>query len=134
MFIATANVTHAIPPPLLDRMEVVEFSGYTEREKLQIAKRYLVPRQLAESGLAELIPRPSFDDAALSLLISGYTRESGVRKLGNQVAAISRKLARSYASNQATDPTVTPERVRALLGRVSASDSAANPRADVGSA
>jgi ATP-dependent Lon protease len=117
LFIATANVTHAIPAPLLDRMEVVEFSGYTEREKLQIAKRYLVPRQLAESGLEHVVPQPRFEDDALMTLISGYTRESGVRKLENQISAITRKLARGYASEQNPDSVVTPARVEALLGR-----------------
>jgi ATP-dependent Lon protease len=117
LFIATANVTHAIPAPLLDRMEIVDFSGYTEREKLQIAKRYLVPRQLSESGLEHVDPQPQFKDEALAMLISGYTRESGVRKLENQIAAISRKLARGYASEQKPDPIVTPARVEALLGR-----------------
>jgi ATP-dependent Lon protease len=117
LFIATANVTHAIPAPLLDRMEVVEFSGYTEREKLEIAKRYLVPRQLAESGLSHIDPQPRFDDEALALLISGYTRESGVRKLENQISAITRKLARGYASQQKPDPLVSPARVEGLLGR-----------------
>lgn len=117
LFIATANVTHTIPAPLLDRMEIVDFSGYTEREKLQIAKRYLVPRQLAESGLDKVAPQPTYQDEALELLISGYTRESGVRKLENQIAAISRKLARGYASQQNPDPVITSERVLALLGR-----------------
>jgi ATP-dependent Lon protease len=117
LFIATANVTHAIPAPLLDRMEIVDFSGYTEREKLQIAKRYLVPRQLSESGLEHVDPQPQFNDEALATLISGYTRESGVRKLESQIAAISRKLARGYASEQKPDPIVTPARVEALLGR-----------------
>jgi ATP-dependent Lon protease len=117
LFIATANVTHAIPAPLLDRMEIVDFSGYTEREKLQIAKRYLVPRQLAESGLTHIDPQPRFEDDALAMLISGYTRESGVRKLENQISAISRKLARGYASDQKPDPVVSAARVEALLGR-----------------
>jgi ATP-dependent Lon protease len=90
LFIATANVLHTIPAPLLDRMEVVEFSGYTEREKLEIARRYLVPRQLAESGLDRQTPPPNFEPEALQLLISGYTRESGVRKLESQISAISR--------------------------------------------
>jgi ATP-dependent Lon protease len=117
LFIATANVTHAIPAPLLDRMEIVDFSGYTEREKLQIAKRYLVPRQLAESGLTHIDPQPRFEDDALAMLISSYTRESGVRKLENQISAITRKLARGYASEQSPDPVVSSARVEALLGR-----------------
>jgi ATP-dependent Lon protease len=117
LFIATANVLHTIPAPLLDRMEVVEFSGYTEREKLQIATRYLVPRQLAESGLDRQTPPPSFAPEALALLISGYTRESGVRKLENQISAITRKLARAYAGEKQPDPAITADRVRELLGR-----------------
>ena len=117
LFIATANVLHTIPAPLLDRMEVVEFSGYTEREKLEIAKRYLVPRQLSESGLDRQEPAPRFESDALGLLISSYTRESGVRKLESQISAIARKLARGYASEQRPDPVVTRERVHELLGR-----------------
>jgi len=117
LFIATANVTHAIPAPLLDRMEIVDFSGYTEQEKLQIAKRYLVPRQLSESGLEHVDPKPRFEDEALATLITGYTRESGVRKLENQIAAITRKLARGYASQLEPDPIVSAARVEALLGR-----------------
>jgi ATP-dependent Lon protease len=117
LFVATANVLHTIPAPLLDRMEVVEFSGYTEREKLEIAKRYLVPRQLSETGLDQIQPPPRFDPAALALLISGYTRESGVRRLENQIGAVARKLARRYATEQSHDPVVTPERVQELLGR-----------------
>src|SRR5690606_31231340 len=117
LFIATANVTHAIPAPLLDRMEIVDFSGYTEREKLEIAKRYLVPRQLAESGLSQIEPPPRFEDEALALLISGDTRDSGRPKLENQISAIARKLARGYGSEQKPDRVVTPARVEALLGR-----------------
>jgi ATP-dependent Lon protease len=117
LFIATANVLHTIPAPLLDRMEVVEFSGYTEREKFEIAKRYLVPRQLAETALDQLSPVPEFEPAALSLLISGYTRESGVRRLENQIGAVARKLARQHATQQNPHPVVTPERVHELLGR-----------------
>jgi ATP-dependent Lon protease len=117
LFIATANVLHTIPAPLLDRMEVVEFSGYTEREKLEIGRRYLVPRQLAESGLDRQTPVPSFEPEALALLISSYTRESGVRKLESQISAVTRKLARAYASEQQPDPLITSARVRELLGR-----------------
>ncbi|MFZ5896272.1 MAG: endopeptidase La [Myxococcota bacterium] len=117
LFIATANVAHTIPPALLDRMEVVNFSGYTEREKLEIAKRYIVPRQLEESGLSAHEPKPSFEDAALHALISMYTRESGVRQLERQVGAISRKLARKVASGDGFEPLVGPEQVKKLLGR-----------------
>jgi ATP-dependent Lon protease len=132
LFIATANVTHAIPAPLLDRMEVVEFSGYTEREKLEIAKRYLVPRQVAESGLSHIDPQPRFEDEALAMLITGYTRESGVRKLENQISAITRKLARGYASQQNPDPVVSPARVEALLGRPKVHPERIAPNDEVG--
>jgi ATP-dependent Lon protease len=117
LFIATANVAHTIPPALLDRMEVVEFAGYTEREKLQIAKRYIVPRQLEEAGLLSQKPRPSFEDDALRALISRYTRESGVRQLERQVGAVARKLARKIASAVPAELVVSAEEVRKLLGR-----------------
>jgi ATP-dependent Lon protease len=115
LFIATANVAHTIPPALLDRMEVVTFAGYTESEKLEIAKRYIVPRQLEESGL--LGHAPKFDDAALRTLISRYTRESGVRQLERQVSAVTRKLARNLATARPSELTIDAEQVRKLLGR-----------------
>jgi ATP-dependent Lon protease len=117
LFIATANLTHGIPPALLDRMEVIEFTGYTEREKLQIAKRYLVPRQLEESGLISVEPTTSFEDQALSLVISSYTRESGVRQLERRIGTVTRKLARRYASGNPLPPHVGPDLVSDLLGR-----------------
>ena len=85
-FIGTANVLDAIPGPLRDRMEVVELPGYTQEEKLEIAKRYLVARQLEANGL-----RPEqvvIDDTALETLINGYTRESGVRHLEREIGAV----------------------------------------------
>jgi ATP-dependent Lon protease len=117
LFIATANVVHTIPPALLDRMEVVDFAGYTEREKLQIGKRYIVPRQLEESGLAGHEPKPSFNDDALRALISQYTRESGVRQLERQIGAVARKLARKLATGASVELTVDAEQVGKLLGR-----------------
>ncbi|HET9956284.1 MAG TPA: endopeptidase La [Polyangiaceae bacterium] len=117
LFVATANVLHTIPPALLDRMEVVEFSGYTEREKLEIAKRYIVPRKVEEAGLAGHEPPVEFEDAALRSLISRYTRESGVRKLESQIGAVTRKLARKLAAAQPTELRVDEARVRELLGR-----------------
>jgi ATP-dependent Lon protease len=117
LFVATANVLHTIPPALLDRMEVVEFAGYTEREKLQIGKRYIVPRQLEESGLAGHEPLPTFSDDALRALISQYTRESGVRQLERQIGAVTRKLARKLASGSTAELTVDAEQVHKLLGR-----------------
>src|SRR5262249_45957425 len=91
LFIATANFLQNIPAPLLDRMEVVDFSGYTEREKAEIAKTYLIPRQLTESGLAE--ERVVFTDDAVMEVVSRYTRESGVRQLERQVRPVGPELA-----------------------------------------
>jgi ATP-dependent Lon protease len=115
LFIATANFLQGIPAPLLDRMETVEFAGYTEREKAEIAKAYLIPRQLEESGLSDKGIR--FTDAAVMAIVSQYTRESGVRQLERQVGAVTRKVARQIASGATIDLTITPEDVRELLGR-----------------
>src|SRR5271165_3490129 len=100
---------------LLDRMEVVEFAGYTEREKAEIAKKYLIPRQLEESGLAD---RPiQFTDTAVAAIVSQYTRESGVRQLERQIGAVARKVARKLAAGEPIELTLGPEAVRELLGR-----------------
>src|SRR5947209_12678921 len=115
LFIATANFIQNIPAPLLDRMEVVEFAGYTEREKAEIARTYLIPRQLEESGLAG--KGIEFTDDAVMSIVSRYTRESGVRQLERQVGAVTRKVARKLASGETIDLTITPEDVRDLLGR-----------------
>jgi ATP-dependent Lon protease len=116
MFITTANTLETIPAPLLDRMEVIRLSGYTEAEKLQIAKRYLVPRQVERSGLASR--RPSFSDAALRAIISDYTREAGVRQLEREIGSVCRKIARQVAEGSAPKRvTVSARRVRELLGR-----------------
>ncbi|HJU88728.1 MAG TPA: endopeptidase La [Gemmatimonadaceae bacterium] len=115
LFIATANFVQNIPGPLLDRMETVEFAGYTEREKAEIAKRYLVPRQFEEAGLAG--KNIAFTDPALMTVVSNYTRESGVRQLERQVGAVARKIARKLAAGDPVDPTITPDEVRVLLGR-----------------
>ena len=115
LFIATANFIQNIPAPLLDRMEVVEFSGYTEREKTEIAKTYLVPRQLEEAGLKE--KGVTFTDDAVATIVTRYTRESGVRQLERQVGAVARKVARKIAAKEIESLTITPEDVRELLGR-----------------
>jgi ATP-dependent Lon protease len=115
--IASAHVAHTIPPALLDRMEAVQFSGYTEREKLEIGRRYILPRQLEESGLAAREPKITFDDAALQALVSQYTHESGVRQLEREISATTRKLARKIASGESIEPVVTASHVRSLLGR-----------------
>jgi len=119
LFIATSNFIQNIPGPLLDRMEVVEFAGYTEREKQEIAKKYLIPRQLEENGLAD--KKVSFDDEAIASLVTKYTRESGVRQLEREIGKVARKVARRIATKVGDDPTVdgvlTVDEVRELLGR-----------------
>jgi ATP-dependent Lon protease len=118
LFIATSNFIQNIPGPLLDRMEVVEFAGYTEREKAEIAKKYLIPRQMEESGLAD--KRITFTDDAVMSVVSKYTRESGVRQLERQLGAVARKVARRIATGDAAviaDSTIDASEVRELLGR-----------------
>ncbi|GIW52879.1 MAG: Lon protease [Gemmatimonadales bacterium] len=115
LFIATANFIQGIPAPLLDRMEVVEFSGYTEQEKLEIAKRYLIPRQLSEAGLTP--EQLSFTDDAILALIAGYTREAGVRQLERELGKVARKVARRIAAREIESFRVTPEEIPKLIGR-----------------
>jgi ATP-dependent Lon protease len=115
IFIATGNFVQNIPGPLLDRMEVVEFAGYTEKEKAEIAKKYLLPRQLEESGLND--KDITFSEDAIMSIVSSYTRESGVRQLERQIGAVSRKLARKIASSEDVKHVVDAETVRDLLGR-----------------
>jgi len=130
LFIATANFIENIPAPLLDRMEVVEFAGYTEREKVEIAKRYLVPRQLEESGLGG--EDVSFTDPALFDIVSRYTRESGVRQLERRIGAVTRKLARKLAASEPVSRTVDPEAVATYLGRPKVRPERANEINEVG--
>jgi ATP-dependent Lon protease len=130
LFIATANFIENIPAPLLDRMEVVEFAGYTEREKVEIAKSYLVPRQLEEAGLQN--EGVTFTDDALMALISRYTRESGVRQLERRIGGVTRKLARKFAAQEAVEKVVGPETVRLLLGRPKVRPERANESSEVG--
>ena len=118
LFIATANFIQNIPAPLLDRMEVVDFAGYTEREKAEIAKKYLIPRQLEEAGLGD--KNVKFTDDAVAAVISKYTREAGVRQLERQVGAVARKVARRIAAGDPKvieDGDIDAEEVRELLGR-----------------
>ncbi|HZK78490.1 MAG TPA: endopeptidase La [Gemmatimonadaceae bacterium] len=118
LFIATGNFVQNIPGPLLDRMEVVDFSGYTEREKAEIAKKYLIPRQLEESGLSD--KGIHFTDDAVMSVVSNYTSESGVRQLERQLGAVARKVARKIAMGETgpiVDEEITVEEVRELLGR-----------------
>jgi ATP-dependent Lon protease len=119
MFICTANDLDRIPGPLLDRMEVIQLAGYTEDEKLQIAKRYLVPRQIERNGLRK--SWIAIGDKALRRVIADYTREAGVRQLEREIGTICRKVARRVAETfngaRPRKTTVTPETVRELLGR-----------------
>src|SRR5690349_23733294 len=104
MFVATANFLQSIPGPLLDRLETVNFAGYTEREKLEIAKRYLVPRQVRENGLTT--EQFAVTDAALSQIVSSYTREAGVRQLEREIGKLGRKVARRIAGGDVERVTV----------------------------
>ena len=114
MFITTANSVDTIPRPLLDRMELIEVSGYTEEEKLNIAKRHLLPNQIKEHGLASKSVRMS--DKVLRSLIQGYTREAGVRTLQRTIGKVVRKSAVAMLDEQVETVTVTQERLEEFLG------------------
>jgi ATP-dependent Lon protease len=116
MFIATANVIHSIPPPLRDRMEVIQLSGYTLNEKLAIAQQFLVPRQLRDHGLST--DKIKFDEEALRVVIESYTREAGVRNLEREVGSICRKIARRVVrEGKSIEVKVSPEMIFELLGK-----------------
>ena len=114
LFVATANALDTIHPALRDRMEIIEMTGYTIEEKLQIAKRYLVPKQRKDHGLKSTDVK--FDDTALVKIIEGYTRESGVRNLEQKVGAVVRKIAKSVAMDQDYPKTIKAELVEKYLG------------------
>jgi len=115
MFIATANVLYTIPRPLQDRMEVIQLTGYTENEKLEIAKRFLVRKQVEANGLSP--EQIQFQDDALLEIIRKYTRESGVRNLEREIANVCRKTAKRIVTDEVKSSTITPEEVEKLLGR-----------------
>ena len=115
IFIATANWMDPIPEPLRDRMEIIELPGYTEEEKIHIAKRFLIPRQTTEHGL-KLGDQIEFSDEALRAIIHSYTREAGVRNLEREIANLIRKQARRIAEGKLEKQIVTPEVVHATLG------------------
>jgi ATP-dependent Lon protease len=115
LFIATANWMDPIPEPLRDRMEVIELPGYTEDEKIHIAKRFLIPRQCSENGLKDG-EQIEFADEGLREIIHGYTREAGVRNLEREIATMIRKQARRIADGKTDKLVVTPEVVRETLG------------------
>jgi ATP-dependent Lon protease len=115
LFIATANFIQGIPGPLLDRLETVNFAGYTEREKLEIAKRYLVPRQVRENGLRA--DQFELREDALEEIIASYTREAGVRQLEREIGKLGRKVARKIADGAAQKVTVSEKDIPDLIGR-----------------
>jgi ATP-dependent Lon protease len=115
LFIATANSLDTIHPALRDRMEIIDISGYTVEEKVQIAKKHLVPKQKTEHGLDN--KTLTITDAALHKLVEGYTRESGVRKLEQQVGKLIRKITKSIAMEEEYPKTIKPEEVVKLLGQ-----------------
>ena len=116
IFVTTANTLDTVPGPLRDRMEVIQLAGYTEEEKLQIAKRYLVPRQIERNGLTR--SRIAFSDAGLKTIIADYTREAGVRQLEREIGTVCRKVAMQVAEGHAARRlAITEPRVRELLGK-----------------
>ncbi|MEL7623339.1 MAG: endopeptidase La [Clostridiales bacterium] len=114
LFIVTANVAYNIPAPLLDRMELITLAGYTEEEKLEIARRYLVPKQMKENGLKK--NQMKIGDEELKTVISNYTREAGIRSLEREIARICRKSARQVADGTKRSVTVNAKVLRQYLG------------------
>jgi ATP-dependent Lon protease len=114
MFLTTANYLDPVPPALLDRMEVIELSGYTDHEKLEIAKRHLIPKAIAENGLGEL--QLVLTDEAILKVVHEYTREAGLRNVERELTNLMRKTAKQVAEELNPPRIITPERVRELLG------------------
>jgi ATP-dependent Lon protease len=132
-FIATANVLHTIPPALQDRLEILRLSGYTEREKLEIAKRHLVPKQADGNGLkAEQV---DFADEGILEVIRHYTREAGVRNLEREIGSCCRKLARKFVADQASESVkdkIDAERVQEMLGPIKFRQQAVAAQSEIG--
>ncbi|MDE2660603.1 MAG: endopeptidase La [Acidobacteriota bacterium] len=116
LFIATANMMDPVPPALKDRMEILHLQGYTEEEKIQIATRHLIPRQLENHGLDDAEDQPLFEREALALIIRDYTREAGLRNMERSIAKICRKAVRKLAEGEEGPLQVTPDVVSELLG------------------
>src|SRR5271157_806222 len=116
MFIATANLLDPVPPALKDRMEVLELPGYTEEEKVMIAREFIIPKELNEHGLnADLL---AFDDAALKLIVRSYTKEAGVRNMEREIAAVCRSVARDVAEGKTEKTSVAADDIHKLLGPI----------------
>ena len=130
MFIATANVTHTIPAPLKDRMEIIQLSGYTHLEKLAIGRQFLVPKQRQEQGLEEA--KINFEDTAIEELIGSYTRESGVRSLEREVGSVLRKVARKVLQTPDYAVTIDKPKVRELLGKAKYRSQQIHDKAEIG--
>lgn len=130
LFITTANMLDTVPRPLLDRMEVISIPGYTNLEKLEIAKRYLVPRQIETNGLAEAAPRIS--DAALNRIIAEHTREAGVRELERKIGTVCRKVARAVARGRKRPRSVTARNLDDYLGHAPYGEDQLRRRVNVG--
>ncbi len=116
MFITTANYLEPVPPALKDRMEVIELAGYTEEEKLEIAKRHIIPKQVVEHGLTD--QQVEFSDEAVLSIAVGYTHEAGVRNLEREIGAVCRKVARGVTEGNTEKITVTREKVSDMLGPI----------------
>src|ERR1700723_3889426 len=130
-FVATANVMHTIPPALQDRMEVLRLHGYTEQEKLEIAKQFLVKKQMLQAGLSE--KNVKFTDDAITTLIRAYTREAGVRNLEREIGNVCRKVARKVVKEgENYTVAVTGENVTDFLGVIKFRDTLAHERSEVG--
>src|SRR5438132_9386073 len=131
MFIATANVTHTIPAPLKDRMEIISLSGYTHLEKLAIGRQFLVPKQLTEQGLEDA--KISFDSTALEELIDSYTREAGVRSLEREIGSVLRKIARQVIKHDGSfEMAVDRPKVREFLGKPKFRSQQIHDKAEIG--
>lgn len=130
LFMATANTLDTIPNVLRDRLEVIEVAGYTNGEKLEIAKRYLVPRQMTEHGVNT--SHLTFTDAGLTSIITGYTRESGVRQLERCIGTVCRRTARSVVSGRKTRRSLNRDNVESYLGQPNFTSPAALRRSEVG--
>jgi len=140
-FIATANVLHTIPAALQDRMEVIRLSGYTEYEKLEIAKRFLVRKQMEQTGLTQ--KQIAFTDTGLTSLIQFYTREAGVRNLEREIGNLCRKMARKVVNHESSQAkgkpdlaseSITPEKLPDLLGPAKFRDLTTDHKNEIGAA